>query len=279
MQKTERFIYLIIIVILVGFLSAGATYIIMQNKNNNNIQENNKDNDNKTNQNDKETETNVKIEDGVKFVSSKVNNGVVTKNYKITLNGKETNINVEFKNEDKDYIEGFLGQTEIYGMSKNYYEKPESFQVDKIAEDFNENNFKIIQGNDGKNYLIVLVNFSTSLYFYIFNDNMEIIPSNISGCGPKDTFTLMTTISNYVLEKDQKPWYQDKYNVCKSEHCQIKSKIENNKIYTFASDINKNINANDIGTLEERVYTINNNKLEYEIINKYKIIDGSGGLC
>ena len=49
-------------------------------------------------------------------------------------------------------------------------------------------------------------------------------------------------------------------------------KIVDNKIYNLVSLFNEDIiDGSENGKLEERVYTINNNKLEYEVINTYTI--------
>ncbi len=278
MKKVERFLYLIIIVVLLGFLSAVGTYIALQSKNNN-VKNNNHSENNKTPDKDNST----KLEDSIKFVSTKTNNDEVIKSFKIVLNGKESNINVKFikeKFEGEQFIRASFKEKEIYAISNNYYEDSEQFQVNKVAQDFDESKFRIIRGIEGKNYLIVLANVNTSNYFYVFNDNMELVPSNIKpNCGPDGSFPLMITISHYDLKDNKKPWYKDSFDFCTDENCEIRSKIENNMIYTLVSDIHENIKENDIGTLEERVYTINNNKLEYKVINNYKIVNGAGGLC
>ena len=65
MKKVERFIYLIIIVVLVGFLAAGGTYIALQSKNNNvkdNNKVNNEQNNNSKTEDDKKQEENTKPE-------------------------------------------------------------------------------------------------------------------------------------------------------------------------------------------------------------------------
>jgi len=54
MEKVEKYIYLIVIIILVGIVSAGATYLIMDKKEENKITENNKQNTEDNNQNNLE---------------------------------------------------------------------------------------------------------------------------------------------------------------------------------------------------------------------------------
>ena len=56
-------------------------------------------------------------------------------------------------------------------------------------------------------------------------------------------------------------------------------KIDNNKIYYRHPVISTDNNASYNGILEERIYTINNSKLKYEVINRYKIIDSAGQAC
>lgn len=74
------------------------------------------------------------------------------------------------------------------------------------------------------------------------------------------------------------PWYDNEYSYCQVYTqdiipCHTMFKIKDNKIYYLKSKLKENYSQNDYGTLEERVYTINNDKLEYKVINKYKIIE------
>ncbi|HBA37695.1 MAG TPA: hypothetical protein DCY94_03145, partial [Firmicutes bacterium] len=55
-------------------------------------------------------------------------------------------------------------------------------------------------------------------------------------------------------------------------------KIEDDKIYYLKAK--QNITGEeDYGTLEERIYTINNDKLEYTVKNKFKITWIAGQAC
>ena len=56
------------------------------------------------------------------------------------------------------------------------------------------------------------------------------------------------------------------------QHKNYQAKIENNKIYYLAHIHN----GDCLGNLEERVYTIKNDKLIYEVLNTYKVLNGAG---
>ena len=74
--------------------------------------------------------------------------------------------------------------------------------------------------------------------------------------------------------EDESIWYTDNLQLDNNnEEYQVRSKIAGNKICNLYYDCSF---YPDI--LEERIYTINNNKLEYEVINTYQVL-GSSGAC
>ena len=97
---------------------------------------------------------------------------------------------------------------------------------------------------------------------------------------------IVTESTAYTLENNKKPWYSNNFNNPSTklnsnsiEILKINVKIENDKIYYLAPILKENGKENDYGILEEREYTINNNKLEYKVVNSYKIIDTVGLVC
>ena len=100
----------------------------------------------------------------------------------------------------------------------------------------------------------------------------------------------MSTYTSYTLEDEEKPWYMDDFNACSSpSNCYINVKVEDNKIYYLvpvlidvAEEEEENSDEEDVeevmtyGELEERVYTIRDSKLEYEVVKRYTIIGVSG---
>lgn len=98
----------------------------------------------------------------------------------------------------------------------------------------------------------------------------------------------MSTYTSYTLEDEEKPWYTDDFNACSSpSNCYINVKVEDNKIYYLVPvliDVAEEENSDEedaeevmtYGELEERVYTIRDSKLEYEVVKRYTIIGVSG---
>lgn len=93
--------------------------------------------------------------------------------------------------------------------------------------------------------------------------------------------TVFNGATGFILENEN-AWYPNIYNMCNyyDGKCYIGVKIENNKIYYLYPNVDfENRQENYYGYMEEREYTINNNKLEYKVLNKYKIINGAGQVC
>ena len=262
----------VIITILLMIISSGATYIVMQNLNSNN--EITKDNENKANKDNQteDKETNVK-KDGVKLVATKNSNGNITESFEVTLNGQKHTFNIEFIYEaDTTYetpghiLKGIYNDKELYYSSINKDStKSEYFNITKIREHFNENNFIILKGEDNKNYLALVVNKYPDTLMYLFDENLEQITDVSLNKKEYNTF-IITEFYNSVIsvENEQDIWYPNNYNLQYNEDkAKSNVKIDNNAIYYLVTNSNNEV--------EERIYTINNNKLEYKLNNKYKI--------
>lgn len=219
--------------------------------------------------------------DRIKLTSISEESNKIIEEFRIKLNGKSKTINVEFTKEnyedmDAYIIGGHLGDKPVLFTDFILNEEGNIFTKEKINELFNENNFRIIKGADNKDYLLVVSNRVNDDKLYIFNDNLELLnnesvddynPYCDNDCGG----FMITTYSNTpcVFENNENPWYENYFNITESMlgegDINYSLKIENNKIYYLAAVIEDYTNAK----LEERVYTINNNQLTYEVINTY----------
>ena len=99
-MKKNTVLYIIITILLI-IIAIGITYIIMDNKNKEEIVEPS-DNDKKEETPNKEEDP-VK-EDGVTLKNSIKNNDTITQEYEIILNGKEQNIKIIFTYDENNGI-------------------------------------------------------------------------------------------------------------------------------------------------------------------------------
>lgn len=295
MKKVEKYIYIIIALILVAAISSGATYVLIKN---NNIEQ-------KEPTSDKTLEENKPIENlksGFKLLSTESINDTIIQKYEVILNDKKQTLNVNYsyiyheKNEDEDAYEEIVGKidnNEVYyntNILKENDLKKQTFTENNINKEFNTNNFQIIQGTDNLDYFTIRTNNMNGIYvaptngLYIFNDKLENLINNFSsydGCTTNNYMIIKGGPTGLELENEN-AWYKDSYGLCKSneEWCHIGVKTENNKIYYLYPKVDfANMTDTYYGYLEERVYTINNNKLEYKTINNYKIIGAAGQVC
>ena len=240
-------------------------------------------------------EDNINVDDGVSLKETRVDGNSIIQEYSVVLNGKENELVVCYAfespiKENKNY-ESIRG---VFNTNAFYYEEElinsnlyNDFNIEKINKSFNEDNFRLIKGSDNKNYLLVIVYNFYSRYLnngvdlYIFNDELELVQgelNNYTGC-ESNVMTIKSGVTSLILEDDASPWYTDVYQICDSkDNCQINVKIENNQIYYLMPVLDYHL-ENGYGLLEERVYTINNNELEYEVINTYTIANGYGQIC
>jgi len=239
-----------IIIILIGVIVAEGVYLFTSKEE----KEENESNDDEIS------------EDYVKLVNTREEDNQVIQEYEMVLNGEYQEFDITFEiNVGEGYwdIDSTLGDSYLFSVW--YNTAPPNNYVDFIAQYFNENNLIIFPGIDGINYLIIQGYAfppagGVGIDYNIFNQNWDYI-GNIA---------VIYQGQGVVLE-DESVWYLDNLNIdTVQDYNKIRSKIEGDKIYNLYYTCDY---------MEERVYTINNNKLEYEVINQYKILEASGATC
>ena len=269
MKQIEKSILIVIIIILVAVIASGATYIIMSNK------------EEKTNKDNSNAETNNNLNDNVKLANAKKEPNKIIEEFNIVLNGDEKNISIEFTYNDY-FIEGKYNN-KIVAFLNNYDNddnKEEMLTISNVKKLFNEDNFKIIKGTDSQNYLLLLfkeeeisyennVEVINNFYMYILDHNLNFISNDKT-----DYFEILRFENNPCeFENNVDPFYKNTFNINLENALSgnIQVEIKDDKIYYLAPIIPEDYNEQNYGVLEERVYTINNNKLSYDVINTYKI--------
>lgn len=277
-MKKETVLYIVIAILLV-VVSCGTTYIIMEGKY--------KDDNPKTNiqePNSKDSETEYRNE--VKLKETKKDGDKIVQNFTIDINGKSHLMKLEFNNTNADSwqtVKGLYKNIELYSYESD---ANMNFNEEAIKSVMNEKNFGFIKGTDNKFYLYVLATNTypagdQNIFMYIFNDELEMIQGNMKYQTPGKYRTFAVNNGQtlyYVGEKEEHKTYTDTFGICDGkEYCDNILKIVDNKIYYYEV-IDFQIADKTTGTLEERVYTVGNNKLEYTTINKYNIVSIVGAV-
>ena len=188
MKRVEKYIYLVLGIILIVVIACSITYIVATNNNKTEIKE--EPNNNQEENNSKEEETDLK--DSVTLKNTYQENNTIIQEYEIILNNKVNNVIVKYNyqsdeayNNDIHEITGTINNTEIVkrryiNINETEYTKENTFNTSNINNIFNEDNFNIIKGTDNKNYLLVqtvaidaLSGFNTS-NLYVYNDELEL---------------------------------------------------------------------------------------------------------
>lgn len=269
----------IIIVILVAVIAVGGTYIFMKG------QLDKPGDDSKTQESTDVTSKDEPKKSGVELVSTKEEEQNIVQTFNVYMNGKTVDFKIKYEKGADGEPNSILGTN---GSLKLYYNVTgkNTFSIDNINKNFNINNFKIITGIDNKEYLLIATNMENaevgySDILYVYNDNLELLSGdfNSSSCLDEKGFTIYSRGSGVQVKED--PWYKNTFsnNLEKNSDgwSSVRVKIENDQIYYLYPILNNEDSST--GTLEERVYTINNGKLTYKTINTYKIINASGGAC
>lgn len=218
----------------------------------------------------------------IKLSSTIIENDFITQNYKVKLNNKEVTVPIKFTYEFNEQLETYYIKGNINDRTLVYYNKSNNkdsiFNKKELSKQFTNQNFKVLKGKDNKEYLAIISsnqNFDSNYtpeYLYIINDNLDLIMLN-------DMNLMIKDYNTKVKVENEKIWYKDTFNICQDKNnCKIMLKIENNKIYNLVINPESTL-ENDLGTIEERIYTISNNKLEYNIKNTYKIVGSYGEGC
>lgn len=288
----KKYIPYIIITILLIVIAIGATYIIMDHKKDNNVTENNNQENNTQNNPSNKTDKNeeTKKEDKVAFKSIKEIDNTIVEEFEITLNGKTKSFKIKYiLEEEKELGNNYVLITGTFNNDKIYYSENDShsFKLNEIKEKINEDNFKFIKGSDNKSYLLVQTSYDGMDVFdtselYVYNDELELISKNLLGDKSPDYdihhgFIIDSFSGNIPcgFENNSNPLYSRTFknvNLDVDGHTYDKQyiKIEDNKIYYQVPQIDPN---DFTGYIEERVYTINNNKFEYKVIKTIKITE------
>lgn len=268
---------------------------INNTKEENKVINNNNKEDNDSNLNNKENNEIENLTDGVKLKNTKKESDKIIQEYEVVLNGKKQNLTLNYELEKTEYYYDIitkLNDIEFYHYA-SYNPELESYEigfdktftVDFINSHFNEKNFTIIKGLDNKNYLAIY-NYVRMhedfgyIKYYIFNEDLELINKEDILIEDRGQGLLFGEGCDEDYEKcnSGNMWYEETQNIFNYETYQIRAKIEDNKIYALVGGNCNPVNI-DEDILEERVYTINNNKLEYEVINTYKIAAYAGATC
>ena len=262
-----------IIIILVGVLVAEGIYLFTskeEEKENNSYINIPKEEEENSESNGDETS-----EDYVKLVNTKEEDNQVIQEYEMVLNGEYQEFIVEFSYEQEanhsnssnavNYLNGTLKDNIVYSEIRG-----EMLSISYINSMFSSQNFIIIRGED-KNYLAVATfereDYGDFMYYQIYNDHFDYIDSISLYVGNQ-------SIENNLGFDGYQNVFTDIYYLSE-DYYSVRSKIEDNHIYELAYV------CDDVyyGILEERVYTINNDKLEYEVINTYTDLEIAGATC
>lgn len=219
------------------------------------------------------------IEDYVKLVNVRDEESKVIQEYEMVLNGEKQEFEVKFLISDS---ENAIGYKQIVSEKdeNNLFLEDKVLELDSytsyIQERFNENNFVIFEGKD-KNYLIIqtFVNLSEAWI------GIDYLVYNEEGKKIGDFYVIYQGQSLFL--NNNNVWYKtdDLLNNYANLYpknmldAQVRVRIEENNIYYLYHTGS----CEELGTLEERVYTINNDLFEYKIINTYEVVNGAGVVC
>jgi len=266
----KKYIPYILICMLLIIISSGITYLVMdKNYENKTVIEKNKNN--------KDSDKNENLKDKITLIETKKNNNKIIQEYEIVLNNQKNNLKVEYEYKKLDETAWNVVSAKI---SENQYisfdiTSETEFNKEKINDKFNEKNFQIIKGEDNKNYLGIVTLMDNAGYLYIYNDKLEILDGNSNDAYKIEKGFTIHPFTNTPCKFIEDPTYKNNLNFKVYDQLidKLHLKIEENKIYYLATVTDSDENNYNNYYLEERVYKINNNKIKYEVLNKYKIIE------
>lgn len=226
------------------------------------------------------------VKDEILFKSIKKKSNKIVESFSIAMNGKRNTFNIEFtttKNGTATEIKGTFKNESLFLKNRTNEDISKELNENDVKAFFTEQNFRFIKGTDEKTYLLVLANRDLNRekedYLYILNDKFEILEGdmNYNGCGENNALTLRTSKAKYEL-LEQHATYQDQFQVCDdSSDCAINVKIEDSKIHYLK--VFPKYEEFDFGNVEERIYTIADNRLNYTVENTYKIANATHESC
>ncbi len=237
----------------------------------------------------------------VKFLNSKQDGTIITQKYKAYINDKVLDLDVlytyrveELENDPNGYkrleiVEGIYNNIKLFShkaKSNSSSQKAAMFDTGKIDKEMNGDYFRVIRGTDGKDYIAMAThyydfsNVPTNNYLYILNDNLEVINNifeDVSHCFYGKQVMMIHPGTVGLLSNDN-IWYQNqfKYNNLRRNYTSLK--IEDDKIYYLYHNILVD-DVGNFGNIEERVYTIKDNKMEYTTEKVYRADGIYGDAC
>lgn len=284
--------------VLCAALAGGIVFCLMNSNDKNNNRGDNKDSNYTEVDKDKNNENNST--EKVILKSTEMKNSKIVQTFEISMNGKKVLFNVDYtdkaeKLDSVDAIDGIEGLETLEGKINDitlnsslkniadmeHYKKVlfEKSVIDKI---FTTRNFRIIKGSDNKDYLLVNTqiqdnfNFPVANYLYIFNDTLELINNTLDSAFNGGKGMMIHNGPDSILSSEVVSYENDfGYSGLTSKN--IRVKIMNNKILYQYSVLSTN-NSDSYGNIEEREYTISNNKLEYKVLGTHKADDITGQL-
>mgnify|MGYP001851890819 FL=1 len=293
-RSMKKVLIIIVVLLALGVIGYGIFYVATHDFGD--AKRESKNTNVELNQNDIEAPE----KDTVTLVDTKEIDGAFIQEYSFVMNSQEKTLEVQFLNRNNEDIKeqsltGEFSGVTLYAYYEEYDEDVTVYDASMIDRSFNENNFSFIKGSDGESYLLI----HTNIYddgsgeedkLYILNDTLEFVSNDLVDYGTSSSvgMSIMSTYTSYTLEDEEKPWYTDDFNACSSpSNCYINVKVEDNKIYYLVPvliDVAEEENSDEedaeevmtYGELEERVYTIRDSKLEYEVVKRYTIIGVSG---
>ena len=238
-------------------------------------------------------------ENSIKLKDTTITGQTAKQAYNVNINGKESYLNIDLKYEFKEYdsgdkyhyIKGYLNQKQIfdavYDGSLKEYAINELMNKENINKIFNESNFKLIDGKDNKKYILMYgaygyIGDSGSLgnsydLLYVLNDKYEFIQDNTvkSNIDYEQEYLNNAFVihrgTDVIYQVDNgNPWFEDIFNICSKiiqddsttkDICKVFIKVNKDSIdYLYTS---YTTTGDPIAKVEERNYTISDNKLSY----------------
>lgn len=234
----------------------------------------------------------------IKLNSIKTETDKIVQKFDVDINGKKNIFEIEYFSRDDGsdvQILGRIPESEIEWPINGTDQEINDFLSDNFNEtrvhDYvTENDFKFLKGEDGKTYLLFVFKTNHYMggyadYLYIYNENLKLVTGdvNYNGCSNDEAFTIRTHSSGiYSEEEPGKSGYKDTENFLgyrNDKDSYLNLKIEGNRIYYLKALVNYFSVDDELGTIEERIYTIKDDKLEYTVKNEFVIKDAAGIAC
>ncbi len=239
----------------------------------------------------------------LRFLNSKQDGSSIIQRYKAYINGKDLDIEVNYTYrieslEGTELASRYARKEVVTGTFKDVVlfsnevgnnvttQRAQLFETGQLDKAYNDKFFRVIRGRDGKDYLAVATSINDSLetrranYLYIFDDNLNLISQEftpIDNCSSTLTSFVIHPATTSLLTR-QNIWYTNQFGYTNLSRNYTTLKLDGDKIY-YLFQKPESIDSGNVSTFEERVYTIENSKLEYEVINTYTAETSMGDMC